>query len=569
VTTALHADQERALIRLAKAAAMDRSAALSVDQIGRAADTFLARNPHVDADGRQWRAQRAMMTRLATGGRLGVGIGVAGSGKSTILRPLVDAWKADGRAVFGITLAWRQAADLEAAGITERASVAAFLKRVEIGRYALDRDSVVIVDEAGLLGTRQMLDLLRLRDKTDAQLVMVGDPKQCQSIEAGPVIDLLRQAVGDGAIPEILTSIRQKTEREREIAGLFRDGRAAEALEMKQRDGTVELVAGGRDATVRRVARLWHERMEANRDDPEFRLSVSAPTNADTREIGAAIRDIRRQAGEIGAADTVIEATDGREESYQLALAVGERVRLFDRVHDARVPGRASVLANNGEVVEVRGLTGTGMLVRTDAGAEGLVAWRKLRDQPGAPVRLTYGYALTVDTAQGSTATEHIHAMPAGSRAVQGFKAYTAASRHQRTTWMVIDEASERRQLAGRLMLGQRPLQEIREPDVWRNIGENLSRQPLKASALDLLSRVTRSRRGSVASFQRGMEPAERRAQAPGIRVGRFEKTRMMLSPVLRRMADYPGEVRRRLARGAVGASRPEADQRRSPRLSL
>ena len=351
--------------------------------------------------------------------------------------------------------------------------------------YVLDRNSVVVVDEVGLIGTRQMLELLRLQERTGAQIVMVGDPKQCQSIEAGPVIDLLRKAVGEEAVPEILTSIRQKIEREREITGLFRAGRAAEALEMKQQDGTAELVAGGRQATVQRVARLWRERLEANRADPGFKLTVSTPTNADAREIGAAIRAERRRAGEIGDDAKILDATDRNGDTYRLALAVGDRVRLYDRVHDARVPGRKTVLANNGEVVEIRALTDKGMIVRNDAGALGLVAWRKIQARQDAPVRLSYGYAMTVDTAQGSTAIEHIHAMPAGSHAIHGFKAYTAASRHERTTWIVVDEASERRHLASRSMIGQRP--EIHEPDVWRQIGENLSRQPQKASALDML----------------------------------------------------------------------------------
>jgi ATP-dependent exoDNAse (exonuclease V) alpha subunit len=216
-----------------------------------------------------------MMTQLATGGRLGVAIGVAGAGKSTALAPLVDAWKEEGRNVFGITLAWRQAGDLGAAGIEERAAVAAFIKRVKGGQYALDRNSVIVVDEVGQLGTRQLLELLRVQERTGAQVVMVGDPKQCQSIEAGPVIDLLRNALGEDAIPQILTSIRQKTEREREITSLFRAGKAAEALEMKQQDGTAELVAGGRQSTVQRVAQLWRERTDANRADPEFTLTVS------------------------------------------------------------------------------------------------------------------------------------------------------------------------------------------------------------------------------------------------------------------------------------------------------
>ena len=64
------------------------------------------------------------------------------------------------------------------------------------------------------------------------RIVAVGDDKQCQGIEAGPVVNLMRRALGPEAVPEILTTRRQRTEREREIAGLFRDGKAAEALAM-------------------------------------------------------------------------------------------------------------------------------------------------------------------------------------------------------------------------------------------------------------------------------------------------------------------------------------------------
>jgi hypothetical protein len=124
VTTGLHADQERDLIRLAKTAAADPSAALPAAAIERAAKAFLEHHPAIDPAAEQWQAQRAMMTQLATGGRLGVAIGVAGAGKSTALAPLVDAWKEEGRQIFGITLAWRQAGDLRAAGIEERVAVA-------------------------------------------------------------------------------------------------------------------------------------------------------------------------------------------------------------------------------------------------------------------------------------------------------------------------------------------------------------------------------------------------------------------------------------------------------------
>jgi hypothetical protein len=166
---------------------------------------------------------------------------------------------------------------------------------------------------------------------------------------------LLRNALGDEAVPQILTSIRQKTEREREIGCLFRAGRAAEALEMKQQDGTAVLVAGGREATIEHVARLWRERLKANHGNFDFTLTVSTPTNADAREIGAAIRAQRRRGGDLGDDVKIVKATDRGGDTYDLPLAIGDRVRLFDRVHDARADHRKTVLANNGEVVEIRG----------------------------------------------------------------------------------------------------------------------------------------------------------------------------------------------------------------------
>ena len=133
-------------------------------------------------------------------------------------------------------------------------------------------------------------------------------------------------------------------------------------------------------------------------------------------------------------------------------------------------------------------------------------------------MRLSYGYAMTVDTAQGSTATEHIHAMPVGSHAIHGFKAYTAASRHERTTWIVVDEASERRHLASRSMIGHR--QEIHEPDVWRQIGENLSRQPQKASALEMLHPMAETprqgQRRSTTGRRASVKPMSNPSAKPG-----------------------------------------------------
>lgn len=90
----------------------------------------------------------------------------------------------------------------------------------------------------GTIGSRQMLDLLRLQERHGFRMVAIGDPKQCQSIEAGQVIGLLEK--GLGKVPSIDSTMRQTNERAREIAGLLRKGGAeavGKALDMKRQDG--------------------------------------------------------------------------------------------------------------------------------------------------------------------------------------------------------------------------------------------------------------------------------------------------------------------------------------------
>jgi hypothetical protein len=111
------------------------------------------------------------------------------------------------------------------------------------------------VDEWGLVGTWAALHLLRLRERQGFSIVALGDDKQCASVEAGAIIELSRLALGAEQVPEILTTRRQRTEREQTIAGLFREGGAAEALAMKRSDGTAEMAYGGYDRVVARARR--------------------------------------------------------------------------------------------------------------------------------------------------------------------------------------------------------------------------------------------------------------------------------------------------------------------------
>lgn len=149
VTTALHESQEQDFIELVQAAAGDRSAALPERLLHRKIEDSL------DFSGDHGKAQRASIERLGRGGRFGLVIAAAGAGKTTALKPLVAAWREQGRAVYGASLAWRQADDLTSAGIDRHnvKALSVLINAIHDGSIKPDRTSVVAIDEWGLVGT--------------------------------------------------------------------------------------------------------------------------------------------------------------------------------------------------------------------------------------------------------------------------------------------------------------------------------------------------------------------------------------------------------------------------------
>lgn len=515
LTTELHRDQERELIGLAQRAVADRRHALAPGLVAAA----VAKGP-LSYTGEQGRAQRAAVDALGMGGGLGVMIGVAGAGKTkAVVAPLVNAWREQGYEVWGAAQAWRQARDLEGSGIDRfhARALQPFLDGVQDGRTKVNKHSVVVLDELGQIGTRQLLQLLRLREQHGFKVVAIGDDKQCQSIEAGPVVELLRKALGESVIPEILTTVRQHTEEERRIATLFREGKAGEAIAAKREAGTAELVPGGYRNAVERVAQLYAERRQATANQPGYRITISAPTNADAREISRAVREVRREMGEVGPDRATRSAVDGQGVGYTIALAEGDNVRLYARTRavfkDDAGRAKSASIGDNGTVLRVEAAQADGLMLRGESGKVGFVAWKALQDREGSGrLLLGYGDCLTIDSSQGITSDEHINALPAGSKAVQGFKAYVAESRHRVRSWLVGSMGAEMREVRASRPSGlPSPTPEQAEAAAWANLTKNLENQPLKESALAFLEKAVATTRTKVKSFQKALRTHEAR----------------------------------------------------------
>ena len=528
VTTAMHLEEEQTVIDLARKFAADRSGALSHAALERASQAFLASHPTIDPGKPQWIKQREIIEQAGTGPMFNVIEGVAGAGKSTLLSPYVTASREAGRHVYGIARGWKQAVSLRGAGLTQKdiAAVSVFVDRVSKGRVTLGKNSTVIVEELSQVGRGDMLRLLKLQQRHGFRMLAIGDPRQGGSIDP-EVIDLLLTTLGENA-PRILTSVRQNTERERDIAGLFRDGKANEAIAMKLEDRTAELVAGGRDPTIQRIAAKWQELTTA---DPTLQPSIGTATNRDAHDIGVAIRKRLQEAGAIGP-DRVELAVLRRDDPgvHRMALAAGDKIRVFNRVW---VNGH---FASNGDVLDVLDVSDQGMTARNEDGREAFVPWDKLHGRFEATPRLAYGHALTIDASQGATSRIHIDAVLSGSWMQQGGKGYVNESRQIETTYLIVNEAAERKKIYSRIPRGEyRPIQSA---EIWKHVADNLSRPSTKASALEFMRVGTEIFRGGIAAFPAALEPAERRDQAGQERMTlrqRMERRMAEIAPAVRR----------------------------------
>jgi hypothetical protein len=210
--------------------------------------------------------------------------------------------------------------------------------------------------------------------------------------------------------------------------------------------------------------------------------------------------------GRLGEDVTVVRvAMRGERDLQPLALAPGDQVRLFNKVIVDR-----QHFASNGNTVTVLDANINGMLARNGEGRTAFVKYDQLRGMRHLPPALAYGYCLTIDAVQGATTKgEHINAMPDGSRSLTSRKANVAESRNRDTTWLVTNEAAERRQIASRLPIGER----IQTEGVWRNVGDNLGRAGVTETATGFLRTGTDIRRGAVMALPAASVAAETREQ--------------------------------------------------------
>jgi len=172
--------------------------------------------------------QADALAHVTDGRDLGIVVGHAGAGKSAMLGVAREAWEAAGYEVRGVALSGIAAENLEnGSGIASR-TIASMELGWGQGRDVLTSLNVLVIDEAGMIGTRQLERVLSHAAEANAKVVLVGDVKQLQAIEAGAAFRSLHERHGGAEIGEVR---RQREDWQRDATRDLATGRTGNALE--------------------------------------------------------------------------------------------------------------------------------------------------------------------------------------------------------------------------------------------------------------------------------------------------------------------------------------------------
>jgi conjugative relaxase-like TrwC/TraI family protein len=411
--------------------------------------------------------QEALVQAITTSGH-GVEVvrSPAGAGKTRALAAARDIWEAEGIRVYGCAVAARAAAELEQTAGIDSSTVAGLLIDLDRG-YGLAPGSVLVVDEAGMAGTRTIARLAEHAQASEAKLLLVGDDHQLPEIEAGGAFRALGDELGTVELQEVQ---RQKHAWDRQALGHLRSGDIDTWAAAYAERGRLVVRP---TATAVRAALVddWWAAASSGQNDSV----MIAHRRCDVAELNEAARDRMRREGRLGAE---LEAA-GR--SY----ASGDRViaRRNDRRREI-VNGTRGVVT--GVDADARRLT-----LRTARGED-----RDLDSTYLDAGCLDHGYALTAHAAQGATVDR---SFVLGGDDLYREWGYTSMTRHREAaTFYLVSPSSVERVLPG-LEDDRRMLDDLR-----RSLAT--SRRKCMANSIAADDRATRDARERIDRLARERE---------------------------------------------------------------
>jgi ATP-dependent exoDNAse (exonuclease V) alpha subunit len=278
---------EQQLVAAATSRAGEQTAMVRHDAV-RAA---LQAHPTAGAD------QQAMVRDVCQGGAgVALVVGRAGTGKTFALGMARHAWQLDGYRPLATAPTGIATVSLEAEGFEEVATCDRLLADLDRGREQLDDRTVLVVDEAGMLGSRKLARLLDHAQQAQAKVVLVGDDRQLAAIDAGGGFRALRLRLGAS---ELLENRRQQQAWEREALELVRSGLVEEAVAAYRAHDRV-VATDSKPAATLALLQDWWQAWQAAERDPDQDVIVLAGRRAEVDRLNTACQQLLDARGRLG-----------------------------------------------------------------------------------------------------------------------------------------------------------------------------------------------------------------------------------------------------------------------------
>ena len=351
--------------------------------------------------------------------RLVLGIGPAGAGKTTAMRAVAHAWQKSGRRLVALAPS-AAAAEVLGAELGCRAdNLHKFQHAHETGTaddegFVLQPGDLVLVDEAGMAGTRRLDWLTRYARERGALVRLLGDPAQMSPVEAGGAFHLLHHDVGAYE----LTELHRFTDPDEAAATLQLRNADTSAIDFYETHD--RLTSGSRDAMLEQAYDAWAREVSQG--------STSLLIAASSRDVSALNKQARRSRVQTGdVEERGVPLRDGN------LAGAGDLV--ITRLNDRRLPVSGSGFVKNGDRWQVlgRGADGDLQVRHLDTGGTTTLP----ADYVSSSVEL--GYAVTASGAQGMT-VDSAHVIVDDRTSREGLYVAVTRGRASNNLYLVTEE---------------------------------------------------------------------------------------------------------------------------------
>lgn len=351
--------------------------------------------------------QESAYHHLLEKGDLKCVLGYAGTGKSYLLGAVKDAWECEGYRVIGTTLAGIAAENLTASSGIESRTIASRMYYWERDEQLLNSRDILVIDEAGMLGSRQMEQLLKYVQDAGAKAVLIGDPQQLQAIEAGAAFRAIVERVGYVELTEIR---RQHHEWQRDATKKFARGNVESGIisyKVYEHVHEFETQAVAKKAMVE----LWNDARITDNENTQIMLSY---TRKDAQELNHIARDLRQKLGELGD-DHVLQTSKGYKK-------FAENDRIYFLKNDRQIG------IKNGSLGTIEKIDNNLLTIKLDKADTQSLENAKVTIDLNKYNYIDYGYAATIHKAQGVTVDR---SYLLASRHMDRHATYVGMSRHR------------------------------------------------------------------------------------------------------------------------------------------